>query len=180
MREKLFLFVSALLLVAAANLNVCCTVSVNGEPLAGSYSPGCAGECLYLSELAAEEICEGAAIMPAVTTSSYLSLRPPRNDRQDFTDRVLRETGGVSMLKTVYVKGRRLGSVSGECDIRTLLKENIVSQQPNSAEYGVYSGEILIEQCYGRSGSETESADMVLLVSGMAPVMYFDGDGERA
>lgn len=180
MRWKVFLLVSALLLMVAANLNVCCSVSVNGVELPGSYTPGCAGECLYISALAAEEICEGAAVMPEVTTSSYLSLRRAGNDRQELTDRILQETNGVSLLKSVYVKGRRLGNVNAGCDIRALLNENIVSQQPNSAEYGVYSGEILIGQCYGRSDSETDSADMILLVSGMAPVMYYDGDGERA
>lgn len=180
MKGKAFLLIFALLLVAAANLNVCCTVSVNGIELPGSYTPGCTGECMRLSALAAEEICAHEALLPEVTESIYLSLRSASNDRQALIDRILRETGGVSLLKTVYVKGSRLGSVNAECDIRAMLSENIVSQQPSAADYGIYSGEILIEQCYGRTESETDSADMVLLVSGMAPVMYFDGSGERA
>lgn len=180
MKGKAFLLTLALLLVGAANLKVCCTVSVNGVELPGSYTPGCTGDCMSISARAAEEICEDAAILPEVTASTYLSLRGASNNRQELIDRILRETDGVSLLKAVYVKGQRLGSVNAECDIRAMLSENIVSQQPSAADYGIYSGEILIEQCYGRSNSETDSADMVLLVSGMAPVMYFDGNGEKA
>lgn len=180
MWKRIIICALALLFNAAANLKVCCSVAVDGRKLPGSYSPACASECMHVSQLAADEICPNTPDMPAVTTQTYLALKPARNDRQTFTDAILRQTQGVSVLKAVYVKGARLGTVSEDCDIRAMLRQNIVSQQPNSAVYGIYSGEIVLEQCYGRTGSETDSADMVLLVSGMAPVMYYDSNGERA
>ena len=180
MQRSFLMYIPALVLMAAANLNVCCDISVNGSELSGSYSPACANECMRVSALAAEEICVGRAEMPELKMHTHLTLIPPENNRQEFTDSVLRETEGITLLKSVFVKGKRLGSVSAECDIRELLRQNIVSQQPNSAVYGIYSGEIIIEQCYGRTSSEADSSDMVLLVSGMAPVMYYDSGGERA
>lgn len=180
MWKKILVGTLALLLTSAANLKICCSVAVDGRKLPGSYSPACAWECMRVSMLAAEEICPGRPNLPAVTTKSVLSLRPARNDRQALTDAVLRQTQGVSVMKAVYVKGTRLGTVSGDCDINALLRQNIVSQQPHAAVYGTYNGEIIVEQCYGRAGSETDSTDMVLLVSGMAPVMYYDSEGERA
>lgn len=180
MWKKILVGALALLLTACANLRICCYVSVDGRKLPGSYSPACTEDCMRLSMMAAEEICPGGPDLPAVTTKSVLSLRPARNDRQALTDAVLRQTEGVSVMKAVYVKGTRLGTVCEECDISTLLRQNIVSQQPHAAVYGTYSGEIAVEQCYGRAGCETDSSDMVLLVSGMAPVMYYDSEGERA
>lgn len=180
MWKRIILCALALLLTAAANLKVSCSVAVDGRKLPGSYSPACADACMRVSRLAAEEICLNTPEMPVMTTRTFLSLKPARNDRQALTDAVLRETQGVSVLKAVYVKDTRLGTVSEDCDIRAMLRQNIVSQQPNSAVYGIYSGEIVLDLCYGRTGSETDSADMVLLVSGMAPVMYYDSNGERA
>lgn len=180
MWKKILVGAVALLLTACANLKICCSVAVDGRKLPGSYSPACVGDCIRASMLAAEEICPNSPDLPTVTMQSVLSLRPARNNRQALTDAVLRQTEGVSVMKAVYVQGTRLGTVSEECDISTLLRQNIVSQQPHAAVYGTYSGEIAVEQCYGRAGSETDSADMVLLVSGMAPVMYYDSEGERA
>lgn len=180
MCKRILLCTLALMLVAAANLRICCTLAVDGKTLPGSYSPACADMCIDLSRLAAEEICEKEAKMPSANMRTYLTFRRAGNDRQALTDAILRASDGVSVLKTVHVKGKRLGAVEEECDIRSLLRQNIVSQQPNSAVYGIYSGEIEINRCYGRAGSETDSSDMVLLVSGMAPVMYYDSNGERA
>jgi hypothetical protein len=51
---------------------------------------------------------------------------------------------------------------------------------PNAAVFGNISGELRICPVYSRSGHETNYEDMILLISGMAPVIYVDDSGKLA
>ena len=50
---------------------------------------------------------------------------------------------------------------------------------PTSAVGGTFSEELSVRRVYTRSGSATNYDDMVLLVSGMAPAVYVDREGNR-
>lgn len=180
MGKKILLSACALLLLLAANLHISYTVSVNGQELAGYYSPKCAREAYRVSSLAAEELCIGEEKLPEVRARRRLRLGKDENDVCAFTDRVLRETKGVEAAKLVYVNGKRLGAVRESCDLQALLERNIVNQMPNAAVRGRYTGSIAVSPRYTRSALLTPPSDMVLLVSGMAPVLYTDDAGQPA
>lgn len=180
MWKKIILSLFALSLTAAANLHISYTVSVNGQELAGHYSPACAKEAYRISALAAEELCADEERLPAVKARRSLRLGSDENDVPAFTDCVLRKTGGVEAARLVYVNGKRLGAVSEDCALRELLERNIVSQMPNAAVSGSYAGRIRVSPRYTRADTLTPEGDMVLLISGMAPVLYVDGAGQPA
>ena len=69
------------------------------------------------------------------------------------------------------------GTVEQREDLLGELRHFITGQLPSWAEHGYLSQELSFKAQYGRSGSTTPVEDMVLLVSGMAPVMYSDGEG---
>lgn len=170
----------ALGLTAAAYLRPCCTVSINGTETEGSYSPLCVRRAMAVYSLAAEEICRESFVPPETELRHSLTIGSRGNDVPALTDALLRHTEGVAAVQSVYVDGIRLGCVAEDCDIGRLLRENVSRQKPNAALYGGYSGSIEKRTVYAPAGTETDSGDMVLLVSGMAPVMYYDANGQRA
>ena len=64
--------------------------------------------------------------------------------------------------------------------LKEKLKSYIKNQMPNRAVFGSISGELDIQGIYTRIGKKTNDEDMLLLISGMAPVIYLDAQGRVA
>jgi len=177
MWKKLLLSAAALSFAVAANLNLSCRLSVDGRELEGRYSPFAADRGTLAAGLAAEEILPGPAQLPQLQRRYTLSLLPPAGRSAAVSDALLCRTPGVELNQGVFVNSVYLGSVSDEAALLRELRQFIQNQLPSWAESGYLSQEMRCRPQYGRSGSQTPVEDMVLLVSGMAPVMYSDGEG---
>lgn len=177
MWRKLLLLALALSFMAAANLHLCCAVTVGGQELEGLYSPFTVYRGRSAAGAAAEEILEGPANVPELSKSYRLSLHPAEGKSAEISSAIMDGTPGVELNQGVFINSVYLGSVSQKDELLNELKQFITGQLPTWAEWGYLSQELSFKAQYSRSGSDTAVEDMVLLVSGMAPVMYSDGEG---
>ena len=92
----------------------------------------------------------------------------------------LRAVTGVELADVVYVNGTRLGIVEDGERLLEKLGTFIGSQQPHAAVSGSISGKLEIIRHYSRSNRVTKDEDMILLITGMAPVFYVDANGKLA
>ena len=180
MRWRLLLLLPALLLTAAANLRLQWDCELAGEALA----KGCAGfavqKALRAARTAAEEILPGEAALPEPRLHLRLRLRPGRADAPELADGLLCATPGVALREFVLLGDKRVGAVSDAAAFRKGLRRYIDNTVPDWAWGGVLSKPLRIERCYGRTGFASTPGDMVLLVTGMAPVFYYDAEGNYA
>lgn len=180
MWKKLLLSVLALGFAAVANTHLCCSLRVDGQTLNGLYTPVGADRAQTAAAAAAEEILSGPAQLPQLRRHYCLRLRPGDGTVPEISTALLDATAGVEHSEGVYVSGVYLGSVESREELFGSLRQFITGQLPTWAESGYLSQELVTRPQYGRSGSQTPVEDMVLLVSGMAPVMYSDGRGHIA
>ena len=178
MWKKLVLGSFALLLMLAANVDLCCKVAVNGCQLDGLYAPSAADRSEAVAVNAAEEIVSGPARMPEVSCSYRLSLTPASGDSRVLTGRLLCAATGVKLAQGVFINGVPLGTVEDGSVLYEQLRGYIRNQMPNAAVFGTISGEVQIRPIYSRSNRDTDYDDMVLLITGMAPVIYLDDSGK--
>ena len=148
--------------VAVANMDLCCAVAINGQKLEGLYSPFAADQSMEAAAAAAEEILEVPAVLPELKKSYRLSLYPAEGDARSISDAALRSVSGLRLADGVFLH----------------LREFILNQMPNAAVFGNISGKATIKKMYSRSSRMTDYDDMVLLISGMAPVIYVDENGK--
>ncbi len=180
MRKKAALICLSLLLLVAANAHLCCRVSVGGEELEGVYSLQAADRALTLAANAAEEILAAPAVMPQTERRYVLTFLPPDGDESALADAALRAVTGVKLMDVAYVNGTRLGAVEDGDELFRRLEGFIKGQQPTAAVSGNISGRLEIKKAYGRSESAVNYDDMLLLITGMAPVIYLDANGRLA
>ena len=95
-----------------------------------------------------------------------------------MTDALILAYPGIVLADGVFVNGVRLGTVESGAVLRERLRASILGQMPNAAVFGNISGDLRIRPIYSRAGHETNYDDMVLLISGMAPVIYVDQNGK--
>ncbi len=177
MWKKIIMGGFALGLTLLANLHPGCTISVNGEEIRGLYSYRDAKACEELAELTAEELLEGPAVGPDIDKKWTLSVIPPMGGKLYATDAILSAYSGVKKADGVYVNGVFLGTVEDGEVLREKTRTFITSQMPNAAVFGSISGDLEISKVYTRRNSFTNYDDMLLLISGMAPVIYTDEHG---
>lgn len=177
MWKKLLLSALALSFVAAANTHLCCSLRIEGQELAGLYAPGTVERACIAAAAAAEEIVEGPVRMPQLRQCYRLCLRTASGTVPEISTALLDAMEGVERSEGVYVSGVYLGSVRNREALFSSLQQFITGQLPSWAEMGYLSQELQTRTQYGRAGGQTAEEDMVLLVSGMAPVMYSDGQG---
>ena len=164
--------------VAVANMDLCCAVAINGQKLEGLYSPFAADQSMEAAAAAAEEILEVPAVLPELKKSYRLSLYPAEGDARSISDAALRSVSGLRLADGVFVNGVYIGSVDDGEELFLHLREFILNQMPNAAVFGNISGKATIKKMYSRSSRMTDYDDMVLLISGMAPVIYVDENGK--
>ena len=180
MRKKLLWACLSLAFLVAVNLNICCRVSINGRTLEGLYSPAQLRRCEEAATAAAEEILPGHAVGPLIERQYCLSLIPAKGGLRPVTDTLLRSYTGVKSEDGVYVNGIFLGVVEDGEVLREKLRGFIENQMPNRAVFGNISGKMEIREVYTRSNRRTNDEDMLLLISGVAPVIYLDSEGRLA
>ena len=164
--------------VAVANMDLCCAVAINGQKLEGLYSPFAADQSMEAAAAAAEEILEVPAVLPELKKSYRLSLYPAEGDARSISDAALRSVSGLRLADGVFVNGVYIGSVDDGEELFLHLRAFILNQMPNAAVFGNISGKATIKKMYSRSSRMTDYDDMVLLISGMAPVIYVDENGK--
>lgn len=169
-----------LLLLAAAHLRPVYRVTVAGETLPGRYSLRQTEQYAALARETAEEILEGDAALPAMRRSLRLSFRAPDGDGALLADALLRSAPGVEIADEVRINGVRLGTVEDGFSLCEGLNRCIRWQMPTAAVSGHISGKLEIHRVYTRAGQNTPEDDMILLITGMAPVIYVDAQGKLA
>ena len=177
MCKKIVLSAVAALLMAAANLNLCCSVLVNGREVPGFYSPTRADICEGTAYEAACELLPDTPELPLVQRHYSLRRRAPENDGAALTDAILRRIDGLGVYYAVFVNGDEMGLVEDDDRMKAMLRSNLYYQIPNSAIYASYHGEIDIRAVYAPDGMTTPYDDMVLLVRGRAPIRCVDAEG---
>ncbi len=179
-RRQSLLLLGALLLLLAANLRPVYSVSVAGKTLPGLYARRQTERCAALARETAEEILENAGAVP----EPRLRLRPAfsraEGDEAALTDALLCSTEGVAVSDEVRVNGKRLGTGPDGEALRQALDRSIRGQMPLAAVSGSISGRMEFHRVYTRAGGDTPIRDMILLVTGMAPVVYVDANGKLA
>ena len=177
MWKKIALAAFSLLLMLSVNLHPGCRLSINGTELPGIYAPADITACELAAEAAADEIIRGYAAAPEIKKSWSLSLIPPMGGKIFATDAILSAYPGVRKADGVYVNGVFLGTVEDGDVLRAKTRNFITAQMPNAAVFGSISGDLEIRSVYSRKNSYTNYDDMLLLISGMAPVLYTDEYG---
>ena len=180
MIRKTLALTAALLLVLGAHLRPICDYEIAGKRQGLALSPEAGRMAMEAARAAAEEILPGPAALPAVRRHVRLRLRSPERDAGLLSDAVLRATPGVTVSRAVYVGGHLLGAVAEEEDFRARLQRYIENTLPTWACGGALSRELVLRTQYSRAGRETEPEDMLLLVTGKVPVLYYDDSGRVA
>lgn len=178
MGKKLALCLFALLLLAASNLRLNCRVTVDGRELEGLYALKDVDRAATAAAAAAAEILRGPVRMPEIGRSVRPGFQRPDGDGPALTDALLRAVDGVTLADAAIVNGVRLGIVEDGEELRQRLGRFIGGQMPTAAVSGTISGMLETQRLYSRADLCTNYDDMVLLVTGMAPVLYVDENGK--
>ena len=177
-RRRLISLLLAFAALLCVHLHPQYRVTVEGSRLPGTYSPAALRECLRAAEAAAEEILRYDAKMPETERRLCLRFRPAADENDALTAALLCSVSGVVKADSVYVNGIRLGTVTDGQQLCERLRDSILGQMPTRAVSGNISGRLELRRVYTRADSNTSDEDMVLLITGMAPVIYLDGSGK--
>ncbi len=170
----------ALLFLLCSHLHLSYDVVVDGHSPPSTYTAKQLRRARVVAAEVARELLPSLPPEPTLHCRPRLSLRAPTGDLPLLTDTLLRAYPGIVLADGVFVNGQRLGTVEDGSELYARLRESILGQMPNAAVFGNISGELQISPVYSRAGHETNYDDMVLLICGMAPVIYLDGEGKLA
>lgn len=180
MIRKGVLLLLALLFAFGAHLRVHWDYEVAGRRVAADCNAPAGRLAIEAASRAAEEILPGAESLPALRRRLSLKLTLPKRSAPELTDAILRATDGVCVRETVFAGERYLGAVSDAAAFEAELTRYLANTLPAWASGGALSAPLRIERRYGRPGYAATPEDMVLLVTGAAPVLYTDGNGVSA
>ena len=180
LRRKILLMALALVLVLSSHLRPVFRITVQGEALPGRYSLQQARSGEAHAREIAEEILGSTDTLCLPEKRLCLTLRRADGEAAALTEALLERTEGIQTAAEVRVNGVRLGNVADEEALRRALQRSIRGQMPLRAVSGSISGELELRPVYTRAGSCTPDSDMVLLITGMAPVIYLDPEGKLA
>ena len=93
-------------------------------------------------------------------------------------DALLRRADGIVLADGVSVNGTALGTVTDGTLLLERLYEAMRGDMPETATVARLGGNLQIHRVYSRAGHESPVWDMVLRVTGAAPVFYLDGEGK--
>ncbi len=180
MIKKALLLLLSLGFVLGAHLRPCCDFEVAGLRLDLACTPAAARRAERAAYLAAEEILPGQAELPEVKTHMRLRLKKGADRAPELADAILRATPGVALRETVWAGERCFGAVSDGADFMARLRDYLANTLPAWARGGVLSRPLTVRRGYGRAGYVSTPGDMVLLVTGAVPVIWYDGEGNFA
>ena len=126
---------------------------------------------------AAEEILPGRAALPAAQRRLHFSLRPGADTAPLLSDVLLCACPGVMAGDKVSIDGMVLGTVADARTLKSSLYRYIDNTLPSWANSGAISGTLSFQPQYTRAEFEVSPEDMLLLITGLSPVMYSDGHG---
>ncbi len=176
--KKGICMILALLLTASANLHVCARLSEDSGAVSELFSLGACVRGLRAAEAAAAELSDGLGAPPGLKASLVLSLPPPTTEVGKVSDFLLRHTPGVALCEACSINGLYIGCTAEGEKLREALRRHIFGTRPPGAVSGRYTEEIDIRPVYTRPGRESPAEDLRLLITGLAPVMYTDGEGK--
>lgn len=174
--KKYLLLAFALGFALCSHLRPVCNFTVNGEPIGCRCSPAAAKAAQQCALAAAEEILPGDAALPTSNRQLKFSFRPGSDSAPLLSDALLRSTPGVTAASCVYVDGLCLGAVADSGAFQQSFARYIQNTLPTWAKSGSVRGMQLIPR-YTRTEFEVPFGDMILLVTGLSPVMYTDFEG---
>lgn len=180
MYKKAALLFTALLFAVAAHLRPCYDYELNGVRIASGIVPQTAVFAEQAAQDASEELLSGHAVLPSFHRHLRLRFSRSSADARPLTDALLRATEGIVLRDEVCVGSVRLGWVDDGQGLREALSDYISNTLPVWASGGVLSRELGIRRLYTRDGYLTPQGDMVLLITGAAPVFYYDQTGRYA
>ena len=96
-----------------------------------------------------------------------------------FPLQVLRLSGSSDVLNIV-LRREQLDAVEDGEALQAALDRHIRRTLPTWASGGVLSGELTLRRLYTRDAYLTDERDMLLLITGAAPVFYYDQTGRYA
>lgn len=174
--KKSFILSLALLFAIGSHLRPRLDFTVAGQRIDTACSIAAAKAAQTAALAAAEEILPGRASLPDFEKHMRLSFRRSADNAPLLCDSLLCATDGVLSGNIVYVDGLRLGVVEDAASFRSQFAQYIDNTLPTWAKGGSIRGMTLIPR-YTRASFEVSDNDMIMLVTGLSPVMYYDGKG---
>ena len=174
--KKAIILSLALAMAVASHLRPNLDFTVEGRRINAHCSPAAAKLAQEAALAAAEEILAADAAPAEFKRHLHLSLRPGSELAPELTDALLQGSPGIISASCVYVKGRRMGAVADANEFRQSLARYIENTLPTWANSGFVRAMSLMPR-YTRAEFEVSNEDMILLVTGLSPVMYTDGQG---
>ena len=180
MIKKTLLLLFSMGFLLGTHLHPCCDFELAGQRLDLACTPAAARRAKQAASAAAEEILPGAAELPELRTHVRFQLKKGADNAQALSDAILRATPGVALRETVWAGERCFGAVSDGADFLARLRDYLANTLPAWARGGVLSRPLTVRRGYGRAGYVSTPGDMVLLVTGAVPVIWYDGEGSFA
>ena len=175
--KKALLLTLALVFAVCAHLRPCCDFKVEGRLIRSGCTPAAARMAKDAALVAAEEILPGKAVLPAAKMRLSFSLKGGRAYAPTLSDGLLRSTPGVLAGDGVYLDGQKLGCVAEGRELRRAMADYIENTLPTWASSGSVGGYLELRGQYTRAEFEVTPEDMIMLITGLKPVMYTDGNG---
>lgn len=174
--KKSFILSLALLFAVGSHLRPRLDFTVAGQHIDTACSIAAAKAARAAALAAAEEILLGQSSLPEYQQHMRLSFRKSADSSPLLCDSLLRATEGVLSGSIVYVDGLRLGVVEDAESFRSRFAQYIGNTLPTWAKGGSVRGMTLLPR-YTRAAFEVSDNDMIMLVTGLSPIMYYDGKG---
>lgn len=174
--KKAILLSLALALSFCSHLRPVWDITVEGRPIDCRCSPAGAKKAQQAALAAAEEILQGSAEPADFSCRVHLSLRPGADLCPALCDALLKAQPGIAAGSCVYVGECCLGAVAEAKAFQRSFSRYIENTLPTWAKGGWVSSLSLIPR-YTRTEYIFPDEDMIMLVTGLSPVMYYDGKG---
>jgi len=175
--KKALLLALALIFSLCSHLHPCCDFILEGRQIKIGCTPSAARMAKEAALAAAEEILPGKAALPALKTRLSFSLSPGDGSAPALSDALLRAMPDVLSGDAVYLDGHKLGTVAEGRKLRQAMAKHIENTLPSWANSGSVGGCLELRGQYTRAEYEVTPEDMIMLITGLRPVMYTDGQG---
>ena len=153
-----------------------CDFTVEGQRVKSGCSLAGEKAARQAALAALEEILPGEATLPQYRRHIRLSFSPGADSSPVLCDALLRAEDTVLAGSCVYVAGQRVGVVADSKDFEASFARYIGNTLPTWANSGTVRKLELVPR-YTRTEFEVSNDDMIMLVTGLSPVMYTDGKG---
>ncbi len=167
----------ALLLCIGSHLRPALDFTVDGVLIESGCSLAAARLAREAALMAAEEILPGHAVPEPAKRHIRLSLKRPADTAPELGAALLESCGGVIRGEAVYLGQTRLGCVKDGGALCRSLNRYIENTLPTWANSGHLSQGFMLCPVFTRAEYEVSNEDMLMLLTGLAPVMYTDGKG---